>query len=106
VWVATDGGLSRLKDGRIATLTSRNGLPCDGVHWLVKDGGDAVWLFTVCGLVRIPRSDFDGWTADPRRAIQATLFDRSDGVRLKSTFGYGNYTPRVAKTSDGRLWFL
>ena len=33
LWAATDGGLSRLKDGRITTLTSRNGLPCDQVHW-------------------------------------------------------------------------
>ena len=30
LWAATEGGLSRLKDGRIATLRSSNGLPCDG----------------------------------------------------------------------------
>jgi ligand-binding sensor domain-containing protein len=27
LWAATDGGLSRVKNGRIATLSSRNGLP-------------------------------------------------------------------------------
>ena len=32
LWVATEGGLSRLK-GRIATLSSKHGLPCDTVHW-------------------------------------------------------------------------
>src|ERR1700761_6060239 len=31
VWVATEGGLSRVKDGVVMTLTSRNGLPCDAV---------------------------------------------------------------------------
>src|SRR5208283_4226644 len=37
LWVATQGGLSRLKDGRIATLTSKNGLPCDTIHWTMED---------------------------------------------------------------------
>ncbi|HMF94187.1 MAG TPA: two-component regulator propeller domain-containing protein [Vicinamibacterales bacterium] len=106
LWVSTGGGLSRLKDGRVTTLTSRNGLPCDGVHWLIKDDTDSVWLYTVCGLVRMPRSDLDAWSADPKRAIQAMVFDVSDGVRLISVLGAGGYTPRVTKASDGRLWFL
>ena len=29
LWVSTEGGLSRLKNNRVATLTSKNGLPCD-----------------------------------------------------------------------------
>src|SRR5262249_20086214 len=33
LWAATEGGLSRLKDGHITTLTRRNGLPCDAVYW-------------------------------------------------------------------------
>ena len=31
LWVAADHGLSRIKDGRIATLTMSNGLPCEGI---------------------------------------------------------------------------
>ena len=38
LWAATGGGLSRLKDGRVTTLTSRNGLPCDTIHWVIGDG--------------------------------------------------------------------
>jgi signal transduction histidine kinase len=38
-----------------------------------------------------------------KRAIQATLFDNSDGVR--SFADAGGYTPRVAKSFDGKLWF-
>jgi ligand-binding sensor domain-containing protein len=29
LWAATEGGLSRVKNGRVATLASKNGLPCD-----------------------------------------------------------------------------
>ena len=34
-----------------------------------------------CGLVRIARSELDAWVSDPKRTIQATVFDSSDGVR-------------------------
>ena len=37
LWAATQGGLSRLKGGSIGTLSSKNGLPCDTVHWSMED---------------------------------------------------------------------
>jgi signal transduction histidine kinase/ligand-binding sensor domain-containing protein len=103
VWAATEGGLSRLKDGRIATLRSSNGLPCDGVYWMMEDDAHSLWLYMTCGLVRIVRPELDAWVADPKRTIQVTVFDHSDGVRISASFfGYG---PQVTKTSDGKLWF-
>ena len=37
------------------------------------------------------------------RTIHATVFDSSDGLRLLAVVG--DYTPRVAKSADGKLWF-
>src|SRR6185436_15574110 len=37
LWVATEGGLSTLRNGRFVTMTSKNGLPCDGVNWVIDD---------------------------------------------------------------------
>jgi signal transduction histidine kinase/ligand-binding sensor domain-containing protein len=105
LWAATAGGLSRVKSGRIATLTSKSGLPCDTVHWVVEDDAHSFWLYTACGLVRIARSELDAWAVDPKRIIQSTTFDISDGVRLRA-IAVSEYTPRVAKASDGKLWFL
>ena len=104
LWISTEGGLSRLKNGRITTLTSRNGLPCDTVHWVMEDDDHSFWLYTACGLIRINRSELDAWAADPKRTIQATIFDSSDGVRSLATGGH--YNPQVAKSADGRIWFL
>ena len=110
VWAATEGGLSRLKDSRITTLTSKNGLPCDRIHWTMEDDVHSFWLYTACGLVSIPRAELDAWAAaldqdkDAKQTIQATVFDNSDGVRSLATGGH--YSPQVAKTLDGRLWFL
>jgi ligand-binding sensor domain-containing protein/signal transduction histidine kinase len=109
LWAATDGGLSRLKDGHIATLTSKNGLPCDSVHWMIEDDAYSVWLSTTCGLVLIARSEVDAWAAavdqnkEVKPTIRVSVFDTSDGVRSRPLAG--GYTPLVTKSSDGKLWF-
>src|SRR5262249_9321271 len=83
VWAATQGGLSRLKNGRVATVTSKNGLPCDAVHWVIQDNDHAFWLYMPCGLVRIARSEVDAWSAavdkneGAKRIIQASVLDSS-----------------------------
>jgi len=104
LWAATQGGLTRIKDGHVATLTQKNGLPCNGVQWTIEDDDHNVWLYMACGLVRIAKSELDVWAADPKRTVPVTVFDSSDGVRSHSfTIGFG---PRVAKSADGKLWFL
>jgi len=105
LWAATEHGLSRIKDRRVTTFTSKNGLPCDTVHWTMEDDEHSFWLFTACGLMRVARAEWDRWVADPSRTMQANLFDNSDGVSLSagSISGYG---PRIAKATDGRLWFV
>ena len=102
LWAATEGGLSRLKDGRIATLSSANGLPCDAVHWAVEVDS-FFWLYTACGLLRITRSELERWASNPGQTIQFTAFGRADGVRSRALLT--GYTPRVSQSADGRLWF-
>ncbi|HYZ87030.1 MAG TPA: two-component regulator propeller domain-containing protein, partial [Bryobacteraceae bacterium] len=110
LWVATEGGLSRLKGGRFHTLTTKNGLPCDGIHWVIEDDDHAFWLYTACGLARLARSEVDAWIAaiekdkDMQQRVKVTVFDNSDGVRIHAA--PGGYTPRVGKSPDGRIWFL
>ena len=103
LWAATVGGLSGIQDGRVLTLTSRNGLPCDMVHWMMEDDADSVWLYLACGLVRIARAEFDAWASDPKQQIRTTVFDSSDGVKaLGLPFGYSS----VVAKADGKIWFL
>jgi signal transduction histidine kinase/ligand-binding sensor domain-containing protein len=103
LWAATEGGLSRLKNGRIVTLTSKNGLLCDSVHWVMEDNDHSLWLKMPCGLVRIARSELEAWAADPKRAIKTTVFDSSDGVLGHANAG--GYAPYASKSPDGKLWF-
>jgi signal transduction histidine kinase len=104
LWAATEGGLSRIKDGRALTLTSRNGLPCDTVHWIKEDDARSVWLYMACGLVRVARSELDAWAAHPESTLRPTVFDSGDGVR-SHRFRFG-YSAIVTKSADGKLWFV
>ena len=70
VWAATERGLGRVENGRVMTLTSKNGLPCDAVNWVIEDDDRSLWLYMSCGLVRIARSEVDAWVQDPERSIR------------------------------------
>jgi PAS domain S-box-containing protein len=103
VLAATEHGLSRIKKGHIATLTSRNGLPCDEVYWSIEDDEHNVWLYMPCGLVRLPRAEWSAWTKDPQYVLRTKLFDTSDGVRSVGLYAY--HASRVTTSPDGKLWF-
>ncbi|PWU01420.1 MAG: hypothetical protein C5B51_22770, partial [Terriglobia bacterium] len=107
LWVATQGGLSRVKDGRIATLTSKNGLPCDTVLWSLEDDTGSIWMGMPCGVARIARAELESWARaldKSSRAIQTTLFDTTDGARMPGVLG--GSSPHADKSPDGRLWFV
>ncbi|WP_263353221.1 sensor histidine kinase [Acidicapsa acidisoli] len=103
VWAATEGGLSRIKNGRVLTLTSKNGLPCDAIHWITQDEKHAFWLNMTCGLVRIVRSELDAWGAESQQKIQPLVFDSSDGVS-NAPIGM-QVGSQAIWPSDGKMWF-
>jgi len=70
----------------------------------MEDDDQSVWLYMPCGLVRIAREELIAAVGDPTHRMQTTVFDRSDGVGLRALPAL--YRPRVAKTADGKLWFL
>jgi signal transduction histidine kinase/ligand-binding sensor domain-containing protein/transcriptional regulator with XRE-family HTH domain len=106
-WASTEGGLSRVKYGRVAALNDKNGLPCSTVHWSIEDDSHSLWLHTSCGLVRIARSELVAWTTDldndPNRVVHVTVFDNSDGV--PSYVRGTGFAPLVSKATDGKVWF-
>ena len=103
LWAATEGGLGRIRDGRVAMLSARNGLPCDAIHWVIEDDAYSLWLYTACGVVRITRPELDAWASDATRSIRTTVFDDADGIRARALLS--PYGPIVTKSQDGKLWF-
>ncbi len=104
LWVGSDTGLSRIKDGQVTTLTSKNGLPCDQVLAFIQDDERSMWLYMACGLVRITEAELDAWVANPSRLVKTKLFDTSDGVRGHAVTN--GYPPTMTKATDGKIWFV
>jgi PAS domain S-box-containing protein len=72
----------------------------------MEDDAQSVWLMMPCGLVRVARSELDTWASAADKTpgmIRSTVFDNSDGLRTLAVVG--DYTPRVDKSADGKLWF-
>lgn len=103
LWAAGEQGLSRLANGNVETLTTASGLPCNTVHWVMDDGESSYWLYTACGLLRIARTEIDAWIKDPKRKVEPTVFDRSDGISLLSILLPTR--PHVSSSPDGKIWF-
>ena len=104
LWVSTEGGLSRIRDGHVATLSAKNGLPCNAVHWSEEDADHSVWLYLECGLARVAASEIRAWVSNPNRTVRLTFFDSSGGVQAKSVI-FGGSSSTVTKSLDGKLWF-
>lgn len=101
VWVSTRSGLARWKNGRMEILTSRNGLPCDGIISTIWDNNAALWLYSQCGLIGIADSQLRQWLQQPNCTVKFRFLDVFDGALP----GISTFQPAVSKSPDGRLWF-
>ncbi len=103
LWVGTyDDGLNRVRNGRIVSITTRQGLYDNGVFAILES--DAFfWMSSNRGIYRVSRAELnavaDGWL----RSLSCLTITRRDG--LASAECNGGVQSAGCKTPDGRLWF-
>ena len=102
VWGTTLDEVARWKNGVRKNLTTRNGLPCDGIFALTKDDRDTLWLYSRCGLIALEKSQLDNWWEHPDSVVKFMLIDALDGVQP----GLTPLKPQLQRSPDGRLWFV
>jgi diguanylate cyclase (GGDEF)-like protein len=131
LWIGTQLGLARLRDGVIETFGRSIGLP-EQAFFAILDGGDgAYWLSSNGGVLRLDRSLVDGQRpasaapaqrADGSAAIADVAdvadvagaadlganagirrFGRADGMPSRQC--NGGSQPAAFRAHDGRLWF-
>jgi signal transduction histidine kinase/ligand-binding sensor domain-containing protein len=108
VWVGTDGGLSRIRTGRVATLSTANGLPCNSIDSTVEDADGGIWLYAPCGVVRVPGAEVRRWTdainrGDAAPQVRPIVLDSRDGAP-RAVASSLTMTPHMAIGPDGRIW--
>ncbi|MBV8681396.1 MAG: hypothetical protein JO111_00880 [Caulobacteraceae bacterium] len=107
VWVAADGGLSRIANGRVATLRAPSSLPCDGVYGTVAEDDGGLWAYTKCGLAQFAAADLDAWRgAVDRRNSPPILRSRVVADGLPDATIMSSVSPHLTRASDGALWFI
>ncbi len=99
-WWVTQEGLFRWKTARVGTLNSRNGLPCDDMFALVRDGQGSLWLDTQCGFVAIESAELERWWQQSDLKLRVKTLDVFDGAQP----GLTNFRPEVSRAPDGKLW--
>jgi signal transduction histidine kinase/ligand-binding sensor domain-containing protein len=102
VWGTTLDEAFLWKNGERKNLTTRNGLPCDGIYALVEDDHGSLWLDSKCGLIEIDRSELENWWDHPYSPVKFKLLDAFDGVQA----GLTPLKPQTTRSKDGRLWFV
>jgi signal transduction histidine kinase/streptogramin lyase len=104
IWSATSRGLYRWQDGKVTTMDTRNGLPdCFPFYYAIKDNDGSLWIYAACGVIKIPAADLARWLAEPEAQVSVRTFGPLEGAFPSYSDSPGN--PKVAKSSDGRLWF-
>jgi signal transduction histidine kinase len=103
IWAGTyDGGVNRLRNGRVASITTREGLYDNGVFCIIEDGA-FFWMTSNRGIYRVGRSELNAVADGTLRSLSALALTRRDG--LKSAECNGGVQSAGCKTADGRLWF-
>src|SRR6201999_1633894 len=102
LWVSSSRGLFQWKNNQAVSLDIRNGLPCNSVFSAIKDNEGALWLYGLCGLLKIDASDLSRWLREPESHLEVRVFDALDGVQPGL---HSMLQPKASKAPDGRLWF-
>ena len=103
VWISTDRGLYRYRDGRVSRVGLEQGLPVDAVFQLVPDRQGEAWLSSNRGVIRVPMDALQ-LVADGRLPVlpRTRLHTEMDG--LPSAQGNGSSSPPAILRRDGTLW--
>jgi ligand-binding sensor domain-containing protein/signal transduction histidine kinase len=103
LWLGTENGLNRFKDGRFFVFTRAQGLFDNLVNHLEEDDQGFFWLSCNRGIFRVSRRELDDVADGRTPRVHCLLFGEADGLPNAET--NGEHQPAGCRTPDGRLWF-
>jgi signal transduction histidine kinase/ligand-binding sensor domain-containing protein len=103
IWLATETGLTRWKEGKFFAFTRRRGLLENPVNCVLDDGAGFLWLSGLRGLYRISRQELNAVADGKAASVEPFVIGTPDG--MQSAESNGEKQPSGWKARDGRLWF-
>lgn len=106
MWIATvKGGLSRLQDGRLTTLTTKDGIASTSVHSMVKDHNGNLWFASAAGFSQLNGGEFTNYQipsmGDKVSGGASCIYEDSDHV-----LWIGSMSAGLTRFQDGRISYL
>src|SRR5262249_39272467 len=87
LWMATDGGIVRLREGAFTSYTTRHGLFDDTLYRILEDDRGRLWISSSKGIFRVNKRELDEISAG--RAATSGLL--SGGGGKKGEGGRGGF---------------
>jgi signal transduction histidine kinase/ligand-binding sensor domain-containing protein len=105
MFVGANGGLLRVRDGRVLRLEGTRFAWLSRPRTLVQTPLGDTWLLRNDGLYRMTTAELDRAFDDPRAPLDRRLFDTRDGLQ-GPVQGWGYAGPQLVAGGDSRLWLL
>ena len=100
IWVGTEQGISRFRNGRWTQWGHDQGLPEGGVHCIITDDS-GVWASSPAGLIHVTWMEFGRSPDGTPLPLDFALFGPSDGIVLAEKPQMFN--PQMTLAAGGRL---
>jgi transcriptional regulator with PAS, ATPase and Fis domain/ligand-binding sensor domain-containing protein len=104
LWIGTyGGGLNRLKNGVIRSITREAGLYDNVVSAILEDDRANLWMSCNRGAFRVSRSELNAYADGRSRLVHSIPYGTGDGMKSAECNGGGD--PAGWKDREGKLWF-
>ncbi len=102
VWIATDRGLYRYRNGALARVGLEQGLPVDAVFQLVPDRQGNAWVTSNRGVLRMRMDALDAAADGRGLPVESERYTETDG--MPSAQSNGSSAPSAILRGDGSVW--
>lgn len=100
LWIGSDKGLTKLKDGIATTFTTKDGLAGDDNKVIIDDKTGGLWIGSYGGLTHYKDGKFTAWTEKdglPSRTIRSLYLDNENILWI------GTYDGGLGRFKDGKF---
>jgi signal transduction histidine kinase/ligand-binding sensor domain-containing protein len=102
LWIISDQGLVRFKNGRCSPIRVNAGLFEENILSMVDDGIGNYWFGSNQGIFRVASEQLNEYADGKSARVDCIHYGLADGM-LTEQCSYGH--PSAIRSRDGRLWF-
>ncbi|MCI5208736.1 MAG: hypothetical protein D3910_08070, partial [Candidatus Electrothrix sp. ATG2] len=99
MWVASNNGISIIREDTISTVTSRQGLLADSIFEMTADARDRLWMTSALGVFCVHQRDLEEVIQGRAETFPIVVFDNHSGFKENPTA-----TAWMATNDEGDLW--